>query len=470
MSPTVTEKVPQERKEAERWRWLTIGEIAAEVRYGTSSKTNQDADGVPVIRMGNIQEGTIVLNSLKYLPASHHEFPQLLLEPGDLLFNRTNSAELVGKCAVYKGNPSCASFASYLIRVRLKAGFLPEYIAFYINSSYGREWIKSVVSQQVGQANVNGTKLKNLQIPLPPLDEQRRIVEEIEQQFTRLDAGVAALRSAQTKLKRYRAAVLKTACEGKLVPTEAEIARKEGRSYETGEELLQRIFGERRKSWPGRGKYKEVIPPDAKDLLALPEGWTWASLDQVCVKITDGTHHSPKNFAKGDFLYITSKNVREFRLDLSDVTYIDKDTHDEIYARCDVREDDVLYVKDGANTGLAAKNTIREPFSLLSSVGVFRPISLVAPDYLVAYLNSKATRDRMLSKIAGVAITRLTLSKLKISAIAVPPLGEQTRIVAEVERRISVVEEMEAVVSASLHRAVRQRQSILQNAFTGALT
>jgi type I restriction enzyme S subunit len=192
-------------------------------------------------------------------------------------------------------------------------------------------------------------------------------------------------------------------------------------------------------------------------------------LDQICIKITDGTHHSPKNSANGDFAYITSKNIREFRLDLTDVTDIDKATHDEIYARCDVQLNDVLYVKDGANTGLAAKNTIEGPFSLLSSVGVFRPISFINPDYLVAYLNSRETRDRMLSQIAGVAITRLTLSKLKISAIAVPPLAEQVRIVAEVERRLSVVEKLEAIISANLQRAALLRQSILQKAFSGEL-
>ena len=92
------------------------------------------------------------------------------------------------------------------------------------------------------------------------------IVAEIEKQFTRLEAGVAGLRRVQANLKRYRAAVLKAACEGKLVPTEAELARQEGRTYETGAQLLERILTERRQKWNGKGNYKEPVKPDTTNL------------------------------------------------------------------------------------------------------------------------------------------------------------------------------------------------------------
>src|SRR6185437_2120857 len=106
--------------------------------------------GVPVLRMGNIVDGDLDLTTLKYLPDSHEEFPRLLLRPGDLLFNRTNSPELVGKTAVFKGRPEKCSFASYLIRVRLASGCMPEFVSAFINSVFGRKWVKSVVTQQVG--------------------------------------------------------------------------------------------------------------------------------------------------------------------------------------------------------------------------------------------------------------------------------------------------------------------------------
>jgi type I restriction enzyme S subunit len=161
------------------WSVAPIAHLAEVVEYGTSAKTSEVNVGVPVLRMGNIVNGDLDLTTLKYLPDSHEEFPCLLLRPGDLLFNRTNSPELVGKTAVFKGRPEKCSFASYLIRVRLVSGCMSEFVSAFINSLHGRKWVKSVVIQQVGQANVNGTKLQNLLIPLPPITEQERIVNEL---------------------------------------------------------------------------------------------------------------------------------------------------------------------------------------------------------------------------------------------------------------------------------------------------
>ena len=120
---------------------------------------------------------------------------------------------------------------------------------------------------------------------LAPIPEQRRIVAEIEKQFTRVDASVAALRRTQANLKRYRASVLRAACSGELVPTEAELARAEGREYEPADVLLERILAERRARWESqekrRGKYKDPAAPDTSDLPTLPEGWVWATLPQL---------------------------------------------------------------------------------------------------------------------------------------------------------------------------------------------
>jgi type I restriction enzyme S subunit len=206
------------------WPCTTVAEVAEEVRYGTSAKTNEDTDGVPVLRMGNISDGSLYLDKLKFLPRSHAEFPDLLLKPGDLLFNRTNSAELVGKTAVYHGTPSPCSFASYLIRVRLKDGYQPDFLSYYLNSVYGRQWIAAVVSQQVGQANVNGTKLKALAIPNPPPAEQQRIVAEVERRLSVVDELEAVVESNLKRAARLRQAVLHEAFAGRLVRQEPNVA------------------------------------------------------------------------------------------------------------------------------------------------------------------------------------------------------------------------------------------------------
>jgi type I restriction enzyme, S subunit len=202
----------------EGWVWATVDQVSLQVQYGTSAKTNEDGEGVPVLRMGNIVDGRLETGELKFLPPEHHEFPDLLLSHGDLLFNRTNSAELVGKSAVYKGQPAPCSFASYLIRVRPAAGFAPDFLAYYLNSSHGRAWIRSVVSQQVGQANVNGSKLRALRIPLPPGAEQRRIVAEVERRLSLVDELATVVEHSLKRSDRLRQAILKRAFEGNLVP------------------------------------------------------------------------------------------------------------------------------------------------------------------------------------------------------------------------------------------------------------
>lgn len=165
------------------WCWTTVENVMERCQYGTSAKTLEVSVGTPVLRMGNIQDGRLDLTNLKYLPADHDEFPQLLLQDGDLLFNRTNSAELVGKSAVYSGVPTPCSYASYLVSLRLGMACSSKFLCYYLNSHYGRRWVKSVVCQQVGQANVNSTKLRALRFTLAPLSEQHRIVAKIEELF-----------------------------------------------------------------------------------------------------------------------------------------------------------------------------------------------------------------------------------------------------------------------------------------------
>ena len=135
------------------------------------------------------------------------------------------------------------------------------------------------------QSNISQTVIKKFPFLLAPLPEQHRIVAEIEKQLTRLDVSVAALERVRANLKRYRGSVLKTACEGRLVPTEAELARAENRDYEPADRLLQRILAERRARWHSqpkrRRKYKDPARPDTSTLPDLPEGWVWATWSQL---------------------------------------------------------------------------------------------------------------------------------------------------------------------------------------------
>jgi len=221
----------------EGWVWATIDQLTIEQRYGSSAKTNEDSFQVAVLRMGNIQNGRLDFTNLKYLPKDHEEFPALFLKEGDLLFNRTNSPELVGKSAVYRSEMTPCSYASYLIAVSFAEGFVPEFASAYINSAYGRHWVKSVVVQQVGQANVNGSKLAALSVPLPPLAEQFELMRVLAEQ---IESAFAQEQNIEKSLKQstaQRQNILRAAFAGQLVPQDPD--------DEPASVLLERIRSER---------------------------------------------------------------------------------------------------------------------------------------------------------------------------------------------------------------------------------
>jgi type I restriction enzyme S subunit len=163
--------------------------------------------------MGNIKDGAIVMDSIKYLPFDHAEFPDQLLTRGELLFNRTNSSDLVGKTAVFHGNQLHAC-ASYIIRVKLKDTVLPELVAYNLNGPSGRAWAQSVASQQVGQANINSQKLRAFYFAVPPFDVQQRIIAEVERRFSVLDQAEATVNASLRRCGQLRQAVLKRAFGG----------------------------------------------------------------------------------------------------------------------------------------------------------------------------------------------------------------------------------------------------------------
>ncbi|MDH6597934.1 restriction endonuclease subunit S [Bacillus aerius] len=199
------------------WKWVRLNDLIEASTYGTSAKTNDDVTGTPVLRMGNIVDGYLELNNLKYLPNNHEDVLKYDLQTNDLLFNRTNSYELVGKTSVITEDVSERfTFASYLIRVRLfYKDFLASYVSHYINSHVGRKILLSMVTQQVGQANINSQKLASLPIPLPSQEEVMEITSWLNN-YRELESKQKEMILVEENIEALKQSILSKAFRGEL--------------------------------------------------------------------------------------------------------------------------------------------------------------------------------------------------------------------------------------------------------------
>ena len=480
------------------WRWVTLREIAqisGGVTKGQKRRPNEIIQKVPYLRVANVQRGYLDLSEVKEIEASESEVKALQLQVGDILFNEGGDRDKLGRGWIWNGELPVCVHQNHVFRARLRdSNDSPKFISFYGNSE-GQRYFMAQGKQTTNLASINLTKLGQLPIPLPPPDDQRRIVAEIEKQFTRLEAGVAALRRVQANLKRYRAAVLAAACEGRLVPTEAELCgsgvpplnptstaklasskagskvskspkRQDAAStFESGQQLLARILTERRQNWQGRGKYKEPDSADAEGLPILPEGWAWATMPQLGDLGRGKSKHRPRDDSRlygGPYPFIQTGDVRKSGGTVRQ--------HSQTYSEFGLNQSKLwpvgtLCITIAANIAETGILTFDACFP--DSVVGFVHRNTVTTRFVEFFI--RTAKEKLEQFAPATAQKNINLDVLQNVAIPLPPLAEQTRIVAEVERRLSVVEELEAVVTTNLQRATRLRQSILQKAFTGGL-
>ncbi len=349
------------------------------------------------------------------------------------------------------------------------------------------------ISRGTTISGVTKGQLESLDFLLPPRPEQDRIVAEIEKQFTRLDDAVAALKRVQANLKRYRASVLKAACEGRLVPTEANLARKEGRGYEPASELLKRILAERRAKWEAdqqakmlaagkppknddwKKKYKEPELPDNTGLPELPEGWVWVSAEQVCDFITKGTTPAENKLhsGSGDIPFIKVYNLTYEGTLAFEVnpTFIDRSTHVGELARSRIVPGDVLMNIVGPPLGkVSIVPDLYTEWKANQAVAIFRPLSGLNRHYLSHLLMCDDVLNwarRRAKATAGQF--NLTLQTCRELPLPLPPAAEQERIVAEVERGLSVTDALTEAAVATIRRSAVLKQVTLAHAFNGKL-
>jgi type I restriction enzyme S subunit len=443
------------------WELATIGNVAETIRGVTYKKENSrqqpEAGLVPILRATNIN-GKLDFDDLVYVPEKCVADLQIL-KLGDIIIAASSgSKSVVGKAARltddWKG-----SFGAFCMAVRPSAEIRSSFLAYFMETPSYRHR----VSELSAGVNINNLKREHIEetpFPVPSLFEQDRIVAEIETLLTDLDAAVAALKRVQANLKRYRASVLKAACEGRLVPTEAVLACKQRRTYETGEQLLARIANR-----PAEAQVEGLQP--------TPEGWTYVKLSSI-TQAVGGYAFKSKDFGPRGYQVVKMANVRMGRLLLDQRPSFIQDAEPAVLDRYLLRKSDLVVTLTGTRKkrdyGYVAVVDREVELLLNQRIARLRPFSDVSTDFLQIVMQDEGYRNRFFAHETGnVGQGNVGMAAVTDEVVLFAPLSEQHRIVAEVDRQFSVIDHLEVTITEKLVVASRLRQSILKRAFEGKL-
>ena len=401
------------------WVWCKLEDIAYDLMYGTSEKSSR-LGKIPVLRMGNInREGGLDWKDLVY-SNNEEDIEKFNLLHNDLLFNRTNSSEWVGKTAIYKGERP-AIYAGYIIRLRT-IFVNADYINFVMNSQYHRNWCNDVKTDAVNQSNINAQKLSVFRVPLPPIEEQNRIVKEIKRWLSLIKVIKSGKENLQESIKQTKSKVLDLAIHGKLVPQDP--------NEEPAIELLKRI------------NPKAEIITDNGHYQKLPEGWTICKLKDICSKLVDGDHNPPKGTKETtEYLMLSAQNIVNDNIVYTNgVRYLNHDTFETSDKRTKVMQGDLLITIVGT-LGRSCVFSDNKKITLQRSVACLTP--LIYNHFLKYYMDSSSIQKYMTTNAKGTAQKGFYLNQLEQLPIMIPPLTEQQRIVARIEKifaRLDVIE------------------------------
>jgi type I restriction enzyme S subunit len=427
------------------WATTFLGNLAVEISYGTSTKAS-DAGELPVLRMGNIQRQEIDFSVLKYLPRLP-ELEGLLLRENDLLFNRTNSRELVGKSAVYHGKPDAFTYASYLIRVRFDPAINANFVNIWLASTYGRSWARRVRTDAIGQSNINGTSLGAFALALPPRAEQDRIVDRFTLATAKLagiERRVAEEETARKTLSKVafgnfgrsqdkfaiehlddlikspddvrelESSILTKAMRGELV--------QQNESEGTGRDLLLELAAAR--------ELETISAPDEADLpFDVPRSWVWVRLGELADLQMGRTPRRDDSRWWGPSA-IPFVSIADL-VDQQTITHtkegVSREAISQVFRDRLVRKGALLYsfkLTIGKMSILGMDAVHNEAIMSIS------PLHQETREYLFRILKVVDPMRRTKSAVKGSTLNSKTLAALEIP---LPPLGEQRRIVARID-------------------------------------
>jgi type I restriction enzyme S subunit len=457
------------------WDYVQIGETGDYINGYAFKPSHRESNGLPIIRIQNLTDESKALNRTAIAIS-----PEYLVNPGDMLVSWSATLD------VFVWRREKALVNQHIFKVVPNEGLIRKELLFF--------WLKLAIEQLQETEHLHGSTMKHInrgpflahRLPLPPIKEQSRIAEKLEELLSDLDAGVAELRAAQAKLAQYRQSLLKAAVEGALTAE----WRKSNKPKETGAQLLQRILTERRARWEAKQlakfkeqgkappkdwkeKYPEPVQPEGAELPDLPYGWVWASLDMlgdIAGGVTKGTKRSAE-VAVHEVPYLRVANVQRGYLDLSEVKTIHATEQD--IEELTLQDGDVLFNEGGDRDKLGRGWVWRnEVANCIHQNHVFRMrpfLSELQPELISHHGN---TFGKLWFKNAGKQTTNLAsinMTMLRSFPVPVAPTAEQDEILVQIRARLEALDEQERTVELALAQSTAQRQNILRAAFSGQL-
>lgn len=416
------------------WQEIALGKLG-KTFTGLAGKTKDDFGfGKPYIPYMNVfANGRINPDQLEYVRIKKNE-QQNQVKYGDIFF--TTSSETineVGMTSVLLDDLGEAYLNSFCFGFRLHdfETIIPEFVPYLFRSEAVRH---QITLQGQGSTRYNLSKkemLEKLILRIPSKPEQRRIAQILYS----VDLSIEKTKKVILKFQRIKTGLMQ-ALLTKGIDTKGNIRRED--------------------------THKFVM----KNGVKVPEDWGVKPLGDVCSKIQDGTHFSPKTSDDGEFMYLTSKNIRFGYLDLSNVEFINAKQHEDIYRRCSVKFGDVLLTKDGANTGNAAINNLHEQFSLLSSVCIIRgKENVLDNNFLLNLLLCERGQRLIKDSMSGLAITRVTLQIINKFTVPIPSMPEQI----EISNKIQQIENSILIYRKDLEKFQSIKTGLMQDLLSGKL-
>lgn len=471
------------------WISTKVSLVCTAPQYGYTTKAVNEGD-LKLLRTTDITSGKINWPTVPYCKENPKDPEKYLLKNGDIVISRAGS---VGVSYLIE-KPDKSVFASYLIR------FCPlinkRFFYYFLKSPF---YWNEISEKKLGIAvpNVNATKIKEIPFLLPPLPEQHRIVAKIEELFTQLDKGVEQLQAVRCQLKTYRQAVLKYAFEGKLT----EEWRK-AHPQPPASELLAQIKAERLrhyeqaiedwktavKVWEANGKegkkprkpralkeYAALTERELGELPDMPQGWMWLRFGNILSSIGAGKsfrcEERPPSKDEFGVAKVSAVTWGEYN-ELESKTPFEKDKFNPKYV---IKEGDLLFSRANTIELVGACVIVRKTnLKVMLSDKTLRfhfPKTGVNKEFILHFLRSAQGRKEIERLSTGNQDSMRNIGQERIKNIKTPfpPIEEQHQIIQEIESRLSVCEQVEKTIDASLKQAEALRQSILKKAFEGKL-